>query len=104
MPDSEGPYKRINVMVRQDQYDSVSEAGLNMSGLIRGLLDDHLSHSRIVFAVDTDVRAAYDSVRSNLGAEDKDLEPYFLEALDRYLEEKTREIKEIRRSLKRRRG
>jgi len=100
MPDSGGPIKRINVTVREDQHDAVSERGLNMSGLIRGLLDDHLSDNRIVFAVSAQAKATYDSVRSNVGAEDKDLEPYFLEALDRYLEEKTREIKKIRRSIK----
>ena len=44
--ESSHKFKRINVLVRSDQYEKVNEVGLNMSGLIRGLLDDHFGDQR----------------------------------------------------------
>jgi len=86
--------------VRPDQYERVAAAGLNMSGLIRGLLDDHLGEAKIVLSVSPAVREVYRSVVSNFGGEDSELERYFLEALDSYLEAKTKEIETLRRSIK----
>ena len=94
-------FKRINVMLRPDQKERVNKAGLNMSGLIRGLLDDHFSEEKIVLSVSPEVRRVYENVISNLGAEDKELEIYFLEALDRFLADKTRQIDALRKSIKR---
>ena len=93
-------FKRISVLVREDQYERVVAANLNMSGLIRGLLEDHFSEERIVFSVSPEVKEVYRTVVSNFGAEDKDLEVYFLEALDKYLEEKTRQIDALRKTIK----
>lgn len=93
-------FKRISVLVREDQHERVVEAGLNMSGLIRGLLDDHFSDERIVFSVSPRVKDVYNTVISNFGGEDRQLEVYFLEALDKFLEEKTRQIAELRESIK----
>ncbi len=76
-------------------------AGLNMSGLIRGLLDDHFSDQKIVLSVSTDVKKLYQTLISNLGAEDKELEVYFLEALDKFLADRTRQIDVLRKSIKR---
>ncbi len=94
-------FKRINVMLRPDQKERVNKAGLNMSGLIRGLLDDHFSEEKIVLSVSPEVRRVYENVISNLGAEDKELEIYFLEALDRFLANRTRQIDALRTSIKR---
>ena len=94
-------FKRINVMLRPDQKKRVNKAGLNMSGLIRGLLDDHFSEEKIVLSVSPEVRRVYEHVISNLGAEDKELEIYFLEALDKFLANKTRQIDALRKSIKR---
>ena len=98
--DSPEKFRRINVLVRHEQHERVAEAGLNMSGLIRGLLDDHFSKERIVLSVSPELKGVYQNVISNFGAEDKDLEPYFLAALDRYLEDKIRQIGELRASIK----
>jgi len=72
-----------------------------MSGLIRGLLDDHFSEEKIVLSVSPRVREVYQLLISNLGAEDRELEIYFLEALDKFLAEKTRQIDDLRKSIKR---
>ena len=92
--------KRINVTVRADQYDRVNQNGLKMSGLIRGLLDDHFSEQKIVFAVSPKVKKIYQQVISNFGGEDKELEKYFLEALDKYLAQKTQQIQTLRQTIK----
>ena len=91
--------KRINVTVRVDQYEKVNQEGLKMSGLIRGLLDDHFSDEKIVFAVSPKVKKIYQQVISNFGGEDKELEKYFLEALDTYLAQKTRQIQSLRQTI-----
>ena len=94
-------FKRVNVMIRPDQKQRVTDAGLNLSGLIRGLLDDHFSDEKIVLSVSPRVERIYHHLISNLGAEDKELEIYFLEALDKFLADKTRQIDELRKSIKR---
>lgn len=73
-----------------------------MSGLIRGLLDDHFSDEKITLSVSTDVKDFYHTIISNLGAEDKELEVYFLEALDKFLADRSGQIDDLRKSIKRR--
>ena len=93
-------FKRTNILIRPDQYEKVHEKGLNLSGLVRGLLDDHLNDDRVVFSVSSQVKGIYQQVISNFGAEDRDLEIYFMQALDKYLEEKTDEIASLRQAIK----
>jgi len=92
--------KRINVTIRAEQYERISAKGLNASGLIRGLLDDHFSETKIVFSVSEDVRRMYDEVISNFGGEDKELEAFFVNAMDSYLEFKSGQIAHLRQSFK----
>ncbi len=95
----EKKFQRINVLLNREQYDKVNEAGLNMSGLIRGLLDDHFSDEKIVFSVSPKVKTVYQNIISNFGGEDKELEAYFLKALDQYLADKTQQIESLRKSI-----
>ena len=94
-------FKRVNILLRPDQHQRVMSAGLNMSGLIRGLLDDHFSEEKIVLSVSPRVQHLYRFLISNLGVEDKELEIYFLEALDKFLADKSRQIDDLRKSIKR---
>lgn len=94
-------FKRVNILVRNEQHKQVMSANLNMSGLIRGLLDDHFSEEKIVLSVSKDVRELYETLISNLGAEDTELEVYFLEALDKFLADRTRQIDDLRKQIKR---
>jgi len=94
-------FKRVNILVRRDQHKRVAAADLNMSGLIRGLIDDHFSDEKIVLSVSPRVKEVYQQLISNLGAEDRELEIYFLEALDKFLADKTRQIDDLRKSIKR---
>ena len=94
-------FKRVNVLLRPDQHQRVMAAGLNMSGLVRGLLDDHFSEEKIVLSVSPKVKEVYQQLISNFGTEDSELEIYFLEALDKFLADKTRQIDDLRKSIKR---
>ena len=94
-------FKRVNILIRPDQRQRVMSAELNMSGLIRGLLDDHFSEEKIVLSVSPRVKDLYQTLISNFGAEDRELEIYFLEALDKFLADKTRQIDDLRKSIKR---
>ena len=93
-------FKRVNVLITQDQYRQVTRAGLNMSGLLRDLLDDHFSDKKIVFSMSPRVNDVYQRVISNFGAGDADLEPYFLQALDHLLADKVRQIEALRKRIK----
>lgn len=93
--------KRINVMVREDQHQAVMDAGLNMSGLLRDLLDDHFSESKITLSVSSKTKKIYDNLVSNFGANDRDLEPHLVLAIDKVLQSKMDEIDALRKSLKR---
>ena len=95
----EASMKRINVTVRADQYERISDKGLNASGLIRGLLDDHFSETTIVFSVSAEVKGIYEQVISNFGGEDRELEAFFVDAMDRYLEQKTSQISKLRKTI-----
>ena len=93
--------KRINVMLRQDQHQTVLDAGLNMSGLLRDLLDDHFSESKITLSISTKTKKIYDNLISNFGANDRDLEPHLVLAMDKVLQSKIDEIDALRKRLKR---
>ncbi|MEJ2109928.1 MAG: hypothetical protein P8Z37_08450 [Acidobacteriota bacterium] len=92
--------KRINVMLREDQHQKVMDAGLNMSGLLRDLLDDHFSESKITLSVSPKTKKIYDHLVSNFGGNDKDLEPHFVQAMDKVLQSKMNEIDTLRKRLK----
>jgi hypothetical protein len=93
--------KRVNILITHEEYAEISKRGLNLSGLVRDLLHDRLSGAQIVLSISAQTRAFYDNVISNFGATDKDLEPYIVEALDRFLEHRGKEINAMRKKLKR---
>jgi len=91
--------KRINVTIRADQYERINGEGLNASGLIRGLLDDHFSDQKIVFSVSEPVHSLYQQVISNFGGDDQEIEAFFVTALDDYLQQKSDEIADLRKNI-----
>lgn len=96
----EKDYRRINVLIRPDQYNKVQEAGLSLSGLIRDLLDDRFSDTKIILSLSRRSKKLYDMIISNFGAADLDLERYIIEALDKFLLERSGQIETIRKQLK----
>ncbi|NRA66542.1 MAG: hypothetical protein HRU19_18785 [Pseudobacteriovorax sp.] len=80
--------KRVSLLIREDQHLTISQAGLNASGLVRDLLDDHFSDYKITLSVSEDTRQLYDQVVANTGGTDQELEKFFRRALGAYLEDK----------------
>lgn len=88
--------KRISLMVKKDQYDSLSNDGINFSGLVRDLLDDYLSDHKITISVSEETRNLYDKIVSNTGTTDLDIEGFFREALKKLLDAKIIEMNKLK--------
>ncbi|MCB0346401.1 MAG: hypothetical protein KDD66_14875 [Bdellovibrionales bacterium] len=102
MKKAEDKFKRVNLLIRPEQHEMVMDAGLSLSGLVRDLLDDRFSDTTVTLCVSSETRALYDHIVSNFGASDGDLESFFVEALDSFLESKRCDIDELRKELKKR--
>ena len=93
-------YKRINILIREDQYDLITKHKLSLSGLVRDLIDDRFSKNVILLHVSSKLKKLYDKLISNFGATDRELEKYLVKALDQCLQDKSAEIAKIRKELK----
>jgi hypothetical protein len=87
--------KRISLLIGENQYAQLSERGLNLSGLIRDLVDDYLSEHRITVSVSDETKKLYDQIVSNTGTSDADIERYFREALGQMLKDKIEKMKDL---------
>lgn len=92
-------YRRVNITILDDQYRVLTERGLNVSGLIRDLLGDHLSDNTINLQVSEETRAIYDLVISNTGASDSELEIHLRQALVSLLGDKIEAMNALRNQL-----
>ena len=92
-------YRRVNITILEDQYGVLTERGLNVSGLIRDLLGDHLSDNTINLQVSEETRAIYDLVIANTGATDADLEIHLRQALAALLDDKIHAMNDLRNQL-----
>lgn len=91
----ESPLKRISLLIREDQYEALTGRGLNVSGLIRALIDDYLSEHKITLSVSEATRELYDRIVSNTGSSDADVEKYLKVSLGTMLEDKIREMQQL---------
>ena len=96
---SENPLKRISLLVKEEQYESLSNRGVNVSGLIRDLIDDYLSDHKITIAVSEETRALYEKIVSNTGTEDDEVEVYFRESLKDLLANKIKEMERLQKDV-----
>jgi post-segregation antitoxin (ccd killing protein) len=90
------PVKRINVMIAEHQYERLSEAGINISGLIRDLIEDHISDHVINLRVSSKTYELYNRIVANTGATDEDIEPLLVDILRKLLNARLDKIKELR--------
>jgi hypothetical protein len=91
--------KRISLMLREDQYGTLAKKGLNLSGLVRDLLDDHLSEYKITLSVSKETKDLYDQIVANTGSSDDHLESYLRTALREMLGDKIEEMRKLHQSL-----
>lgn len=92
-------YRRVNVLIRDDQHQKVMDLGLSLSGLLRDLLDDRFSDTTVTLSVSKRTRKLYDHIISNFGVGDTELEKFFVHALDRFLSERSKEIEVLKKRL-----
>lgn len=77
----EKPLRRISLLIREEQYEQLAAKEINVSGLVRDLIDDYLSDERVTLGVSESTRRIYQRVIANTGSTDQDLESYFRRAL-----------------------
>lgn len=87
-------------MIREDQHQKLLASGLNVSGLIRDLVDDYMSDFKITLSVTEETRRIYDRVVANTGATDADLEKYIVKALKELLKSRIQQMQELEQDLK----
>jgi hypothetical protein len=96
---SRTPYRRVNVVIREDQYQALAERGVNVSGLIRDLLGDYLSDNVINLQVSAETRRIYDLVVANTGSSDAEIETHLRTALAKALEGRITEMQKLHHKL-----
>lgn len=87
--------KRISLMIHEEQYQMISQKGLNLSGLLRDLLDDYFSEHTITLSVEEETKEIYEMIISNTASTDADLEKYLRVSLKNLLKEKIEYMTQI---------
>ena len=91
--------KRVSLLLKEDQYSKISELGLNLSGLVRDLLDDYFSEYKITLSVTEETRKLYDLIVSNTGSTDEDVEKYLKTTLKTLLKDRIKEMQELEKTI-----
>lgn len=97
---NERDLKRISLMIGEDQYDAIMARGLNLSWLVRDLVDDYLRENRIVLKVSDETRKLYEQI-SSLGGIDDEFEQFFMEALHSLLKMKIQKMLDLEKTFMR---
>ncbi len=95
----ESQFKRVNIMITEVQYKTLTDRGLNVSGLIRDLLGDYLSENVINLQVSEETKQVYDMVVANTGSSDQEIEVHLRAALAQVLAKKIDEMQELHQQL-----
>ena len=96
-----GKLRRVSILITNEQYEQVHRQGLSLSGLVRDLLNDRFSRQSVTISLSEQTRSLYDSVISNFGAQDHDLEEHLLKALESLLNRKQEEITALKQTIHR---
>ena len=89
--------KRISLFIGEDQYDEITKRGLNLSWLLRDLIDDYLSEKKITLDVSDDTLQLYQQITGATASLDKEFEPFFKEALHAFLKSKIESMQKLER-------
>ncbi len=87
--------KRISLFIGEDQYDSINDRGLNLSWLLRDLIDDYLSAKKIVLDVSDETLGLYQKIVGGTGTLDAEFEPFFRDALKEFLKNKIEAMQKL---------
>ncbi len=88
--------KRISLMIGEDQYELINQRKLNLSWLVRELLDSYLNKNAITMDVSVETRELYEKIVGVEGDEiDKDFEPLLRDALKELLKIKILKMQQL---------
>jgi len=87
--------KRISLFIGEDQYKAISDRNLNLSWLLRDLIDDYLSQKKIILDVTDETLALYQKIVSGTNSLDAEFEPFFKEALRDFLKAKIENMQKL---------
>lgn len=87
--------KRISLHITEKQYNEIHQKGINLSGLVRDLIDDYLSENKVILSVDDKTKQLYDHIISHTGASDMDLIDPLRSALKVLLNKKIKFMKKL---------
>lgn len=92
--------KRISLMIGEDQYEQISARGLNLSWLVRELLDNYLNDNEISLKVSNETRELYEKiVGAHGGDSDPEFEPFLTEALRALLKLKIENMQKLEKDI-----
>jgi len=91
--------KSVCLMIRKDQYDSLQDMKVNVSGFVRDMIDDRLSESNIILNVSPETRSLYDKIISISPRGDEDMEPYLRDALKNMLDKYIKEMQQLHKDI-----
>jgi hypothetical protein len=87
--------RRISLLIGEDQYKLVTDKGLNLSWLVRDLLDDHFSEKKIVLDASDETLELYQSIVSSTGFGSEEFEPFLRRALHEFLKSKIEQMQKL---------
>lgn len=90
--------RRISLLIGEDQYKAINDKGLNLSWLLRDLVDDYLSAKKIVLDVSDETLEIYQKIIGSTGTLDSEFEPFFREALRTFLKSKIEDMQKLEKS------
>lgn len=88
--------KRISLLIGEDQYTEINKRQLNLSWLVRELLDNYLNQNSITIDVSDETRKLYEQIiGSNADDIEKDFEPLLRDALRALLKIKIDKMQQL---------
>jgi hypothetical protein len=93
--------RRVNITILESHHDELLRRGVNVSGLIRELLDGHLGGSSITLPVDAETRRLYDEVMAGTGYTEAELGTHLRRVLGELLDQKLRDLTELKSEIAR---
>lgn len=88
--------KRISLLIGEDQYEEINKRKLNLSWLVRELLDNYLKQNSITLDVTDETRQLYEQiVGTNTDDIEKDFEPLLRDALKSLLKIKIDKMQQL---------
>jgi len=91
--------KRISLMIGEDQYEALGKKGVNVSWLVRDMIDQYLNEKKIVLDVNDETLKIYQKVSGLTGGKNEGFESFFQKALHEFLKSKIDEMLQLEKNV-----